>query len=353
MSYYGSPWRKYVPVAERHRKAQRKMDQLRKKGMKIQPVEIEGRTIAKTFWGKAWCDHMETLGDYENRLPRGRTYVRNGSVCHLDIQKGHITALVSGSSLYKIEVKISTLPKAKWNRIKQQCGGRIGSLIELLQGSLSAGVMEVVTDRKDGLFPSADEIRLACDCPDWAGLCKHLAAVLYAVGARLDQRPELLFLLRGVKHDELIDGRLDKVVADATGRGGRRRTVESDHLSDVFGIDLEETPVVENGAEKAGSGSRREKAPKKTTAKTKPSARQNKATSTGKKPAIKKATPAKKPTAGKATTKKKLASAKASLPISAKKRTAKTDAKKSVSSVQKPTPGKRGVRPQVGSIGHV
>ena len=166
MAYYGFQWPKYVPVAERRRKAQRQMEQFRKKGMKIQPVEIEGRTIAKTFWGKAWCDHMESLGDFDNRLPRGRTYVRNGSVCHLDIQQGRITALVSGNSLYKIEVKISTLPKAKWNRIKRRCGGQIGSLIELLQGALSAGVMEVVTDHKDGLFPSAAEIRLACDCPE-------------------------------------------------------------------------------------------------------------------------------------------------------------------------------------------
>ena len=241
MAYYGygSRWATYVPVAERRRKARRKMDQLRKKGMDIQPIEIEGRKITQTFWGQAWCEQMESLGDFANRLPRGRTYVRNGSVCHLGINTGRVTAMVSGSSLYKINVNIDVLPRTKWHRVKRRCAGQIGSLLELLQGQLSASIMEVVTDPKDGLFPLSGEIHLACDCPDWAYLCKHLAAVLYGVGARLDQQPELLFLLRGVKHEELIDTRTDEVVARATQRGGRRPTLAGDELADVFGIDIE------------------------------------------------------------------------------------------------------------------
>lgn len=334
MPYYGYQWPKYVPVAERRRKARRKMDQLRKRGMNIQPVEIEGRNIAKTFWGKAWCDHMESLGDFENRLPRGRTYVRNGSVCHLEIKKGRISALVSGSSLYKIEVKISTLPKTKWNHIKRRCVGRIGSLIELLQGSLSAGVMEVVTDRDEGLFPSDSEIHLDCDCPDWADLCKHLAAVLYGVGARLDQQPELLFLLRGVKHDELIDGRLDEAIAGTAGRGGRRRTVDSGDLGNVFGIDLEETSIVENSSEKARSTSSRKQTPNtKAKATAKPKSRKKKSASAVKKQVGKKKNGKKKKTV---TKKKPAAPKKAKKKSTPKKATPskparKTARKKSVS----------------------
>jgi uncharacterized Zn finger protein len=325
--YYGSQWPKYVPVAERRRKARRKMDQLRKKGMNIQPVEIEGRKIAKTFWGKAWCDHMESLGDFENRLPRGRTYVCNGSVCHLAIKKGRISAMVSGSSLYKIEVKINTLPKAKWNRIKRRCVGQIGSLIELLQGSLSAGVMEVVADRDEGLFPSDSEIHLTCDCPDWADLCKHLAAVLYGVGVRLDEQPELLFLLRGVKHDELIDGRLDEAVASTTGRGGRRRKVDSHDLGDVFGIDLEETSMVENGSEKARSAGSRKKTPKKNAkAPAKPKSRKTKKASTVKKKVVKKKAATKKKNVKK---KKAVAKKKPAPPKKAKKKSTRNKAKTS------------------------
>ena len=148
----------YVPVAERRRKAMKKMDALRKKGVEIQPVTIEGRKIASSFWGDAWCEHLESFSDFENRLPRGRTYVRNGSVCHLAVAKGEIEAKVSGSELYTVKVNIKTLPGKKWTAIKGRCSGEIGSLLELLQGRLSDHVMGVVTNRKEGLFPLPGEM---------------------------------------------------------------------------------------------------------------------------------------------------------------------------------------------------
>ncbi len=216
---YGYGWRPYVSVAERRRRAAKKMDALRKKGVDVQPVAIEGRKIAKSFWGEAWCGHLESFSDFENRLPRGRTYVRNGSVCHLAVAKGRIEAKVSGSALYDVKVEIKTLPGKQWSAIKGRCGGQIGSLLELLQGRLSDHVMAVVTDRQDGLFPSPKEISFKCSCPDWAVMCKHVAAVLYGVGARLDAKPELLFLLRGVNHEELIEADAEAAVAGATSAG--------------------------------------------------------------------------------------------------------------------------------------
>ena len=203
MAFWGE-WGRYVPVAERRAKARREMDKLRKKGKNIQPVTIDGRTIARSFWGKGWCDHLESFSDYANRLPRGRTYVRNGSVCHLDIRPGRIEAIVSGSELYHIDIRIKELQAATWTSIKNTCSGHIGSMLELLQGKLSDQVMAIVTDRHHGLFPQPGEIALDCSCPDWAGMCKHVAAVLYGVGSRLDSQPELLFLLRDVDAQELI-----------------------------------------------------------------------------------------------------------------------------------------------------
>jgi len=236
MGWYG--WRPYVPVAVRRARARKKIETLRKKGMDVQPVEIEGRKIARTFWGEAWCDHLESFSDYANRLPRGRTYVRNGSVCHLGIATGQIHAMVSGSELYKVKIAIKTLPGRKWRAVKGRCSGQVGSLLELLQGRLSKSVMAVVTDRDKGLFPLPREISLNCNCPDWAVMCKHVAAVLYGVGARLDEKPELLFLLRGVDHEELISSEAGAVAAATAGtRGGRRRLAAAD-LADVFGIEM-------------------------------------------------------------------------------------------------------------------
>lgn len=232
-------WRTYVPVARRRANAAREMQKLRKKGMQIEPVEVEGRKIAKTFWGEAWCNHLECVSDYANRLPRGRTYVRNGSVCHLAISRGRIEAIVSGSELYQVAVDIKPLPKTKWQKVRSRCAGQIGSILELLQGRLSGAAMEIVTDRDTGLFPLPKEIKLSCDCPDWATMCKHVAAVLYGIGARLDERPELLFVLRNVNHEELISTDLDLRQATA-GKGTRRRLAAQD-LSEVFGVDVEET----------------------------------------------------------------------------------------------------------------
>jgi len=239
MAYYG--WRPYVSVAQRRATAAREMQKLRKKGKKIEPVEVEGRKIARTFWGEAWCNHLEKFSDYANRLPRGRTYVRNGSVCHLAISKGKIEAIVSGSELYNIDIRITPLSANRWKKVRKQCAGQIGSMLELLQGSLSNQVMGIVTDRNEGLFPKPSEVKFSCDCPDWAGMCKHIAAVLYGIGTRLDHQPELLFLLRNVDQEELITAELELQTA-TSGKGKRRRLANQD-LSDVFGVEIEESPA--------------------------------------------------------------------------------------------------------------
>ena len=251
MGWYG--WKPYVPVAVRRAKAVKKMEKMRKNGLKICPVCLEGRLIAKTFWGKAWCDHLESFSDYENRLPRGRSYLRNGSVCHLEIGKGEINAMVSGSELYNVRIEIHTLSEDKWKDVKKRCAGQIGSLLELLQGRLSKNVMSVVTDRNNGLFPLPKEIKLSCSCPDWAVMCKHVAAVLYGIGARLDEHPELLFLLRGVDHLELIEAEVGLEAATLTKTG--RRRIAAGALADVFDIEISEgespqEPKAEQGIEK-------------------------------------------------------------------------------------------------------
>jgi len=238
---YGG-WQPYVPVAQRRATALLMMKELTKKGRNIQPVEISGRIIARSFWGKGWCEHLESFGDYRNRLPRGRTYARNGSVCHLGLKKGSAEAYVSGSEIYAIEITVDPLSKPKWNSLKKQCSGKIGSLFELLQGQLSDEVMGVVTHKKNGLFPLPGEISYHCSCPDGASMCKHIAAVIYGIGARLDDQPELLFLLRGVEHQELIDTAATANITGGKSRQNRRRTIASDSLADVFGVELDETP---------------------------------------------------------------------------------------------------------------
>lgn len=240
--YYG--FRPYVPVAQRRAQAAQEVAKRAKKGQKVSPVRIEGRVITSTFWGKAWCVNLESYSDFANRLPRGRTYIRNGSVVDLKIEKGRITALVSGSELYEIRIDIAALPKQHWLSLKKRCAGQIGSLVELLQGKLSKAVMELVTDREEGLFPKPKEIEMQCSCPDYAGMCKHLAAVMYGIGNRLDSSPEVLFLLRGVDHTELIEQAIPTAPL-GTDRGAP--TIRADELGEIFDIEIDDAPVVTAG----------------------------------------------------------------------------------------------------------
>ena len=163
-------WAPYVPVAARRRKAEREMEKLRKKGAVLLPVKIEGRQIARTFWGKAWCDNLESYRDYENRLPRGRTYVRNGSVVDLQIARREVTAIVSGSKIYKVKVSIGNMGPARWKTLCTDCSGGIDSLVELLQGRFSKGVMERLCRQDTGLFPQTSEIRFTCSCAEYASM---------------------------------------------------------------------------------------------------------------------------------------------------------------------------------------
>ena len=237
MNYFR--WQPYMPVAERRRQAERKLAKLKKQGQSIAPVAIEGRIIGKTFWGKSWCSNLERYSDYENRMPRGRTYVRNGSVVDLQIGKGEVTAMVAGSQLYKIKITIAPVKTARWKAICRDCAGTIDSLVELLQGRLAKGVMDRVCRPGDGLFPSPGEIKLSCSCPDWADMCKHVAAALYGVGARLDDKPQLLFVLRGVDENELIAGAgQDLSLTKATPRAGK--VLDDGDVAALFGLEMAE-----------------------------------------------------------------------------------------------------------------
>ncbi len=235
---YGSymRWAPYVSVAERRRKAEKEMTKLSKKGGQACPIVIQGRTIASTFWGKAWCNNLETYSDFENRLPRGRTYVRNGSVVDLKMSKGNIVARVSGSSLYTVKIDVKPLSPDKWKTITCECAGGIDSLVELLSGKLSSAVMEIITRKESGLFPTPKEISMKCSCPDSATMCKHVAATLYGIGARLDHEPNLLFLLRNVDQGELIKQAGTGI--RMTQPSSATKALNEADLSGIFGIDL-------------------------------------------------------------------------------------------------------------------
>ena len=239
MGYFG--WKPYVPVAERRKKAEKAAAKMQKNGIALTPV-IGGRgSIAKTFWGKAWCENLERYSDYANRLPRGRTYVRNGSVIDLQIADGAVRAKVMGSSLYQVGVNVSAVPAHQWQAISTDCAGSVSTLVELLQGRLSKAVMERICMANTGLFPAPKEISFTCSCPDLASMCKHVAAVLYGIGVRLDTQPDLLFSLRRVDAKDLIAQAGERLPKNKK-TPAATKVLDAALLNDVFGIEMVEAP---------------------------------------------------------------------------------------------------------------
>lgn len=275
MSYWGFP--KYVSVAEKKAKAAKKLKELSKKRPDMKPVALKGSALAHTWWGKAWNRNLEQYADYSNRIGRGRSYVRHGAVLDLQIEQGEVIALVQGSGRnpYSVSVKIQTLKKETWQRMKTACEGTLESFQELLAGNFPKALGEIFICKDSGMFPAPLEIKFDCSCPDWADMCKHVAAVLYGVGVRLDEDPKLFFRLRDAGIDELIKqavaGKVEKLLEKAGRKSGR--IIEDKDIASVFGIDMEEQPaIVKNKTAKAAAGRKKSK-PAKTSAGRKVSAK--------------------------------------------------------------------------------
>jgi len=273
-------WYYYEDAYELKADVRRSIAKRKKQGEKFEKLSAPtGRKLTHTFWGTSWCSHLESHQDYENRLPRGRSYLRKGCVYDLSIEQGRVTSVVEGSYLYDVSVKIQPLLKADWERIKTQCAGGVASLLDLLGGKLGEGVLRTISDHEHGLFPRPSEIRFSCSCPDDASMCKHVAATLYGVGVKLDADPNLFFVLRSVDPSELLSGATQQTLQDAQGADA---ALAGEDLGALFGIDLAEgfaapttpaePPAEQPRAKKAGPKAM----PGKTTAQTKTPARTKK-----------------------------------------------------------------------------
>lgn len=227
----------YEEAQERKERLQREIAKRQKRGEKFEalPAPAGQKKLSTTFWGQAWCRNLESYQVYESRLPRGRSYLRQGNVYNLEIEPGKLSAVVAGSELYDTSITIKPLPKEQWQQIVESSAGQVGSMLDLLAGKLGDGLMKVLTDPDGGLFPKPKEIRFNCSCPDHADMCKHVSAVLYGVGVLLDTKPELLFTLRGVDQAELLSNASSAAITDLSADTGDLAGVD---LSAIFGIDL-------------------------------------------------------------------------------------------------------------------
>lgn len=244
MGYWDYP--RYVSIAEKKAEAEKKLQQLKKKMPGIAPVVLEGNALARTWWGKSWNKNMERYADYSNRIGRGKSYVRHGSVLDLRIEGGRVTALVQGSRAkpYEVVIRIQPVKKANWDFIRKQCQGELRSLPDLLAGKFPKALGDIFLAEGKGLFPTPKEISFDCSCPDWASMCKHVAAALYGIGARLDEEPLLFFTLRQVDTEELVAQAVKDKTGELLAKADRKssRVIDDADLSGLFGIDMDVKP---------------------------------------------------------------------------------------------------------------
>lgn len=214
-----------------------------KKGKILHPIVVQGKNITSSWWGNAWCKNLERYADYASRIDRGRRYVCSGTVVDLQIEKGHVSARVQGSKKtpYKVEIRISPMSEETCQNIIDRCTTKVSNIEQLVSGSFPEEMKELFGGH-NGLFPSPREISFGCSCPDWALMCKHVAAVLYGIGVRLDEDPLLLFELRGIDINRFIDvtlaSRVDQMLdnAEAAITNSRRVMSDSNELSGLFGV---------------------------------------------------------------------------------------------------------------------
>ncbi len=239
MSYYdGFP--SYTPQSVRKERNERKIKIMLKEEPDLKPVIIEGRNIAKTWWGKAWNNNLEIYADYSNRLARGRSYIRTGAIFDLKIETGVVNALVQGSrpNPYEVTVEIAPLDHELLEKIGELCQDNIKDLEELLQGKFPKELVRIFTLEEEGLFPRNEDIKFACTCPDWAYMCKHVVAVLYGIGNRFDQDPTLFFKLRNIDFSYLISKTIEQKMDNMLKNANKpsKRILEDKDISELFGL---------------------------------------------------------------------------------------------------------------------
>ena len=246
MSWYGGygygDYYRQPTMAELGQKARASAAQLERKGRMLTPALVEGRTIARTWWGKAWVSNIERYADFSNRVGRGKRYVRAGCVIDLQVSKSRIEAVVQGSRKkpYEVSVYIEPMGDEAFAALLERCSTRADSLESLVAGDFPQEMKNQLTAGRDGIFPAPALVRFDCSCPDSALMCKHIAAAIMGVAPLLDANPLLLFELRGINTQDLVkrsvEQKLNLMLANADAPSPRILDVSDDELTRLFGV---------------------------------------------------------------------------------------------------------------------
>ena len=216
-----------LKAADLEKQAATRLAEYQAAGEELHPVVNKTRKLARNFWGSAWMKQLALCESGGMCLAPGRTLLRHACVLHVDIQPGSISALVSAEEVFEVELKLESLDEERLDRLAATCSGHIDSLLSLMQGKVDEAVLQQLCHPENGLLPTPEDWHMHCTCPDWAEPCPHAAAAIYAAGCLIDEKPELLFTLRGIQPEALLSA------------PAPANEIDADKLSAMFGIDLD------------------------------------------------------------------------------------------------------------------
>jgi uncharacterized Zn finger protein len=163
--------------------------------------------FGESWWAKRWIQVLESF-DIGARLGRGRSYARNGQVLSIAIEKGRVAAKVQGSrpKPYDIAIEVKTLADPEWSKVIDALGRQALFAAKLLAGEMPQEIEPVFAEVGLTLFPAKlQDLKTGCSCPDWSNPCKHIAAAYYLLGEEFDRDPFLIFALRGMTREALME----------------------------------------------------------------------------------------------------------------------------------------------------
>ncbi len=164
-------------------------------------------TFGRTWWSQRWLRPLDELDAvFDGRLSRGRALARDGGVLQIRVEPGVILATVKGSywERYDTAIEVPALAESVWARVIDELTRDTLAEATLLAGEMPTGIEAAFARVGARLFAESDELIAECACADGYRPCKHILATMYAMAARLDQEPLLLFQLRGKSSAALL-----------------------------------------------------------------------------------------------------------------------------------------------------
>lgn len=173
--------------------------ELRLRGERL-PLELD-------WGGQRWMRVVRRAARTEV-LDQGFELARSGNTRSIEIQPGRVVASVQGqgSRVHRVVIQFDSFDHDQWHGIIEGVASQHQISARMLAGDCPPGLEELFASVGVELFPDSDEgVLVTSDCPDQSSWCAHVCCVALVVAEMFDSKPQMIFALRGLPADELLE----------------------------------------------------------------------------------------------------------------------------------------------------